>query len=313
MRLNCEMSTTLLQQTKCAICNTPGNSTQIYSENFQLGDFNPEVFSARRLPDRIHYRIVRCNECGLVRSDPVADQDTLAMLYNQSTFDYGNEVKGLRATYGRYIDRLNRFGCSKAALLEIGCGNGFFLEEAISRGFRSVWGVEPGAQVVAQAPEILRKRILCDMMRPGLFPRDTFDVVCLFQVFDHIPDPRALLQECLNVMRPGALVLILNHNVDSLSSRILGERSPIIDIEHTFLYSLRTLDLLARKCGMEVLDKGPVVNNYSLGYFIRLLPLSSRIKHIALRMLHAARAERFSLSIPIGNLFLIARKPLDGN
>jgi hypothetical protein len=51
--------------TCCAVCSTEGNSTVLYSANFSPEDFSPAVFSARRLPDRIHYRLVRCNSCGL--------------------------------------------------------------------------------------------------------------------------------------------------------------------------------------------------------------------------------------------------------
>jgi hypothetical protein len=56
----------------------------LYDANFEPADLNPAVFSARRLPDRVHYRMVRCGTCGLVRSDPVAHLNTLARLYEPS-------------------------------------------------------------------------------------------------------------------------------------------------------------------------------------------------------------------------------------
>jgi len=185
-----------LHPTKCPICDTDGNARELFPANLDFAAFNPAVYSARRLPDRVHYRMVRCNTCGLVRSDPVADPQLLAQLYARSNFDYELEVDDLRRTYGLYLDRLERFGVCKGKLLEIGCGNGFFLEEALRRGYSSVHGVEPSRAAIDRAREDIRPNIVNDILHPGLFPPGTFDTVCLFQTFDHISDPGSLLDEC---------------------------------------------------------------------------------------------------------------------
>lgn len=122
--------------TRCAICGTLDNSREIFAANFTEDAFNREIFSARRLPDRIHYRMVRCNTCDLLRSDPVASAETLAQLYKESSFSYGDETSGLRRTYGKYLDKMRACKIANKAgevntLLEIGCGNGFFLDEAL--------------------------------------------------------------------------------------------------------------------------------------------------------------------------------------
>src|SRR5205823_4220799 len=120
-----------------------GTATEIYHGTLSADAFSARVFSARRLPDGIHYRVVRCNSCGLVRSDPVAPEELLEQLYSESSFSYDAHVDSLIRTYGRYLARLDSFGAAKNDLLEIGCGNGFFLAEAARRGYRNVVGVEP--------------------------------------------------------------------------------------------------------------------------------------------------------------------------
>src|SRR5271168_2866756 len=87
-----------LSPTSCAICGTAGLAEELYAANFSPDALNPEVFSARRLPDRLHYRLVRCSSCGLVRSDPVADTELLGRLYERSTMTYQDEVPYLRQT-----------------------------------------------------------------------------------------------------------------------------------------------------------------------------------------------------------------------
>lgn len=307
MRAFQAMNQISLHPTRCAICNTEGNASELYPANFNISNFNPEIFSARRMPDRIHYRMVRCNSCGLVRSDPVADTATLSDLYQRSTFDYGAEVANLRRTYGRYLSKLDAFGARKDSLLEIGCGNGFFLEEAQARGYADVRGVEPSSEAIAHAAPTVRERIVCDMMHPGLFAEASFDAVCLLQVFDHLTDPAGVLAEAHRILKPGGLILILNHNVNALSARLLGERSPIFDLEHTYLYNPTTIARLAGDQGFTTLASGTVLNDYTLHYLARLLPLPGFLKHPLLALCRATPLGRLQLSVPLGNLYLIAR------
>ena len=295
--------------TSCAVCLTEGNATELYAANFSPEDFSPAVFSARRLPDRIHYRIVRCKSCGLVRSDPVADPSLVAKLYHESTFDYSQEVENLSRTYGSYLARLDRYGVNKGTLLEIGCGNGFFLKQASKQGFKDVQGVEPSESAISLADEQIRGGIACDIMRPGLYPRDSFDVICLFQVLDHIFDPGPLLETCWQILKPGGFVLCLNHNVEALSARLLKDRSPIIDIEHTYLYGPGTIGKLFSKAGFQARESGGVLNRYSANYLLRLLPLPMRIKDVIGRIGNKTGLGRMTFCT-LGNLYMIAQKPL---
>ena len=301
-----------LASTRCAICNTEGNATEVYAASFVSDTFSPGKFSARRLPDRVHFRIVRCNTCGLVRSDPVADSAILARLYSQSTFDYSDEAMNLRLTYGRYLAKLASYDVQKLALLEIGCGNGFFLEEAMGQGYAMVRGVEPSADSVARVKPNIRSLIVCDIMRPGLFQPEEFDVVCMFQVFDHIPDPSALLAECNHLLKPGGLVLCINHNIEAMSARIFKRSSPIIDIEHTYLFSPRTMSQIFLTRGFRVMRVGSVYNMCTAYYLARLMPLPSLLKRAVMMALAKSHIGRICLCLPLGNLYLIAQKPHRG-
>ncbi len=295
--------------TRCAICEREGDAAERWPATFDPEAFNARVFSARRLPDRVHYRMVTCNACGLVRSDPVAGEELLARLYESSSFDYGQEVQSLQATYGRALGWLEQRSSRREALLEIGCGNGFFLQQARRQGWREVRGVEPSADAVAKAPAELDGAIVQDMMGRGLFEPESFDAVCLFQVLDHISDPVALLEECIAVLRPGGHILALNHNVSAWSARLLGERSPIVDIEHTYLYSPATMRALFAKAGFTDGEVRSVRNTYSLAYLTQLVPLPTGLKARALPALRAGLAGRVRVTVPLGNLCLIARKP----
>lgn len=307
-RIGTASETISLSPTSCALCDTKDNATQLYPANFTVSDLNPEIFSARRLPDKIHYRIVQCNQCGLLRSDPVADATLLDRLYKASSFDYSNEVEDLKKTYRRYLNKINRFSKAKNSLLEIGCGNGFFLEEALQLGYMSIRGLEPSGQAISKASCLVAPHIVCDVMKPGLFEPESFDVVCFFQALDHIPDPNAFLRECFRILKPGGFVLCLNHNATAFSARLMGEKSPIVDIEHTYLYSPKTISALFRKHNFTIKEIGSATNTNSLFYLTRLVPFPAPIKNFLLHALRNSFLGRIRLSLPLGNLYCIGQK-----
>jgi SAM-dependent methyltransferase len=297
-----------LGATRCAICGFADEADEVYAPSLSPDAFTPATFSARRPPDRVHYRMVRCRRCGLVRSDPTASAEVMADLYRGSTFDYGEELQGLRATYGKALDRVAARVPSRHGLLDIGCGNGFVLGLALDRGWDGVRGVEPSADAIARAPSALASMIVHDIMRPGLFASESFDAVTLFQVLDHMPDPLTLLRECRKILRPGGVVLALNHNVSAWSARLLGERSPIVDVEHTYLYSPETMRKLFEQAGFAEITVGAVCNTYSLAYLVHLLPFPERLKASVVPRLRHTRAGRFQLTVPLGNLCLVAHR-----
>jgi SAM-dependent methyltransferase len=297
----------LLAPTPCAICGTLGNADELYPATYDEAAFNERIFSARRIPDTIHYRMVRCRTCGLVRSDPSADQASLSDLYERSSFDYAAEVPNLRRTYGRYLAKA-KSRSRGLSLLEIGCGSGFMLEDALVQGYESVRGVEPSHKAIAAASLAVRDRIVPGIMKPGLFEAGEFDTACMFQVFDHLPEPGAVLDQVRAVLSPGGVLLCFNHNVTSISARLLGERSPIVDIEHCYLYSLQTIKRLMEGHGFDVVDAGAATNTLSLRHFLHLLPAPASLKRGLLNAADSTRIGRLPLRIPLGNLYAIGRR-----
>lgn len=308
MHVMIPMMSKILLQTPCALCEDNAPFDILYKANFDQNSFSREVFSARRLPDRCHYQIVRCRHCGLVRSNPVINPEILEKLYRESIFDYDTEVGNLKKTYGFYLDWATATIRSKKGLLEIGCGNGFVLDWALDHGWSDVTGIEPSMDAIAKASDRVREQIVPRMFRPGVFSENQFRVVTLFQVLDHLPDPNQTIEEIHRILKPNGVVLAINHNVRALGARLLKSRCPIIDIEHTYLYDKETMRKLFEKHGFKVETVFSVRNWYGLGYWAQLMPLPQPIKHALLRFLRVTRLGHLRLRLGVGNLGLIARK-----
>lgn len=299
-----------LIQTQCAICHSYNNYQIIYRSNFTQENFNADIFSARRLPDRVHYQIVKCNEDGLVRSNPVLDEYNLSKLYQKSKFTYKHEINNLIASYIRALKPLLTRLAKKSCVLEIGCGNGFILEALYKRGYKNVFGVEPSIDAVKKASKTMIRQIKTSALKKNLFPEAAFDFIFFFQTFDHIPDPNEFLDICYYLLKKDGFILAFNHDVDSFSSKLLGVKSPIIDIEHTYLYTAKTITKIFKKHKFKVQKVYSPVNIISLRHFLWLLPLPRTIKKNTLRVKKTVFSNILDISFPIklGNICVIAKK-----
>ena len=295
-------------ETLCAICETAEFDREIYRANLDDSSSSYDVFSARRTPDRRHYRMVQCQNCGLVRSNPIFDDLSIAGLYAGSHFTYDEEATFAAQTYIRYLkNALHHLGHAKARLLEIGCGNGFFLKEAKAIGVDEVYGVEPSHEAVEKSGD-LEEQIYVGMFESNIYPANYFDLICAFQVFDHIAKPNPFLANVRHYLKQGGLALFINHDIGSLAAFLLGERCPMIDVEHTYLYNRMTLRKIFEKNNMEVLDVFSVSNSYPLNYWMKLAPFPSPVKNFLMDKLEDSDLGRLPCRLSVGNIGIIARK-----
>lgn len=290
----------------CPLCGSKKNYSVLYRRNFSEADFNKEVYSARRLPDRIHYQIVKCLQDGLIRSTPILEPVDLNKLYQESLFTYEEEISSLGKSYLAVLDKVLPNLNKDSNILEVGCGNGFMLEKLFESGYKNIFGVELSIDAAKKADEKIRKRIYLQSVYRARLKNDFFDLIFLFQTFDHLASPNLFLKKCRQLLKRGGYILTLNHNIDSLQARILGEKSPIIDIEHTFFYSSKTARLAFENNGFKVIESFSPKRLISLKSLFRLLPIPSLVKESIVDSKNKILDQ--SLNIRLGNLCLIARK-----
>jgi len=296
-----------LQKTSCAICSTDTFDQEVYAANFRPEDLNPEVFSARRLPDHLYYRMVICRQCGLMRANPVLSSESLSVLYKRSHGHDGQLSQAAADTYLRYFqENFSPFPFQKR-VLEIGCGPGYFLKTLIQHECQQVHGVEPSLEAVEQSGE-LKGLIHNGMFISGIYPKEYFDIICAFQMFDHLSDPVKFLKSCQEYVKPGGKLFIILHNINSWPARITGSHCPMLDIEHPILYNPRTIFKIIEANGFTVEKKFSVLNRYPLRYWLQLMPLPLGLKKLLLDFLQKSPIGNILLTLGLGNMGIIARK-----
>jgi SAM-dependent methyltransferase len=132
------------------------------------------------------------------------------------------------------------------AVLDIGCGSGTLLGLLKERGFRPT-GVDFSPEAARIARQENGVRVVVGSLDQAGFPNDSFDIVTLFHVMEHVTDPRNLLAEASRILKPDGALIVQVPNIDSWQFRAFGPRWYGLDIpRHVIDYSqqamLRLLD-----------------------------------------------------------------------
>ena len=133
-------------------------------------------------------------------------------------------------------------------LLEVGCGSGIFAKAAATSGF-DVTALEPGARY-EDARRLLGDHVHRETWEDFLPARERYDVVCAWEVVEHLPDPRAFVLAALEALRRGGVLALSTPNARSWSVLLLGDHDPMLcPDEHVQLFTRSGLRRLVEYCG----------------------------------------------------------------
>jgi SAM-dependent methyltransferase len=210
--------------------------------------------------------------------------------------DYESDRAPLREKAERLLPRIERYA-APGRLLDVGCAYGYTLEVARERGWE-VAGIEPAARVAEAAARRLGVRVDPDLIGARLLA-GSFDAVTLWDVIEHLPDPRAALLEVARLLRPGGICSLATPDAGSLAARVLGARweERMKMPEHIFFFHRNSLAALLKECGFEPLDWTTVGKRMSveetLTRLVPAAPAAVRGLRAALRALGLARASAY--------------------
>jgi SAM-dependent methyltransferase len=299
-----------LEPRYCALCGADALKAEKYAANFSDDDFNAAVFSARRMPDGRHFRFARCTTCGLLFSDPACDPSTLEALYTRAAVTYDRQEEQIYGSYAPVLDRALPRLRHRGDFLEIGGGRGFMLAWGVQNGFARQIEVEPSSDAEEKfEPPGPNGRFIRGIFKKGLLPDASVSLACFFQMLDHIPDPLGFLKDVVAALEPGGAAVCVTHDTSALSARLLGEKSPIFDIEHTYLYNPDNLKRLFAKAGFTAIETFPVSNAYAVRHWLHLAPLPSLVKKPLTRVLERTKVAELKLRVNAGNFGIVGVKP----
>ena len=169
--------------------------------------------------------VVRCSRCGFLFSSRVLSDDAMRAYY-EGTFGSQRHLLGQRVnarTNAVVVEQLLEVRRVKT-WLDIGCGYGFLVKWLIEQGIGAE-GVELSDQE-AEYAQGAGLPVHHSLLSGAGLQSNHYDVVSCFEVIEHISDPRAMVAEMSEYVRPGGYLLIMTDNFESAPVRKLRGAFP---------------------------------------------------------------------------------------
>jgi SAM-dependent methyltransferase len=292
----------------CPLCGSTDDGDVFATERVDEASLDRYAFASRKRPEHMRLRLVCCPVCDLVYASHVPAPEVLAEAYEAAAFDSAIEARFAARTYIRSLDGIVSTLPDRHGALDIGTGEGAFLGELLDLGFTAVGGVEPSTEPIGSAEPRIAGLIEHDVFRSDVRPTASLSLVTCFQTIEHVPDPAALVRDAARLLKPGGVLAIVCHDRRAPVNRLLGLRSPIIDVEHQQLFSPASITRLLQLAGLADVGHRAIRNSYPLRYWIRLLPLPRRRSELTERLVSRGRIGDRPFTLPVGNLLAWGRK-----
>lgn len=200
-----------------------------------------------RASDRpITLTVCQCVRCGFVQIPPVLDDsyyDDYMMVATHSP-----QMQAFQAEQASGF--VGRFGLAGKTVVEIGCGDGNYLDHLLRAGAK-VSGIEPSRVTrelaLARGHSVEAGYLTATRRLPGA----PFDAFVTRQVLEHVPDIHGLLAGISHNLKPGAVGLV---EVPSLEKAVEDARFYDFFSDHVNYFSFKTLRLALEMHGFEVLE-----------------------------------------------------------
>lgn len=224
-------------------------------------------------PDRLLgtpglYSVVRCDDCGLLRTNPRPTPAAIDQHYPATYVPFNLDAErkqglagALRELLGRRFEQ--RYGRtdlvvappdgSGRRLLDVGAGSGTYAYRMSAAGW-DVWALEPSDMAARAAVDVLGRERVCSARIEGAeYPESFFDLVTVNHVLEHLHEPVTGLRRLRRWIRPGGHIRVTVPNVDSPDRKLLGSSWLGFDLpRHLYHFAPDTIGRLLEHCGYVV-------------------------------------------------------------
>jgi SAM-dependent methyltransferase len=259
-----------LEHVPCNLCGADDPET-VYEARYDAGAGSSRdlVRTFRASGDELLIdRLVRCRRCGLEYIDPRPRSGDIVAAYSEGDDPaYVSQVEARERTFAAALSRIERLVPHKGRLLDVGTAAGAFLAAAKARGWDAE-GCEPNRWMAEWG-----SRRYGVVIRPGElfdhdYPAHAFDVVTLWDVVEHTPDPARVVKRIGELLKPGGLLIVNYPDRGSWIARLLGRRWPFLSSVHLYYFTRGTLAKLLESSGFQVTDQRPHFQWLELDYLL---------------------------------------------
>jgi len=266
--------------------------------------------------------IYRCNSCQLGQTDLKKDYKRFVKEFYSKGYYEGDPTRSAYADYEldkplivKNMSKLLSFVAPKkktGKLLDVGCAFGYFVELALSRGY-DAYGFDPSAFAVSKARELVgKKRILEGAIEEVAYPKASFDVITMFDVFEHLENPLADMKKLSGLLKPDGIIIIATGDTQSWAAKIMKRRwTFFIPPQHIFFFDRKNVTSLLRRAKLKPRTWYRVGKWLSLGYILHLARTTgeSKIARVVYKFVKGTILMRLPFYVPMkDNMVILANK-----
>ncbi|MCH7564189.1 MAG: class I SAM-dependent methyltransferase [Gemmatimonadetes bacterium] len=209
-------------------------------------------------------QVVRCTNCGLVFLNPRLVPSRLTAIYESEGYYRRSQTEeGPPRGYADYLslrDHL-RFvadevlrplkGMTPGKVLDVGCSMGIVLDRFREHGWQP-YGVDVSPYATDHARRELGITVFTGTVEQVDLPSESLDLITMLLTVEHLSDPKSVLRDLNNVLKPGGVLVVGTHDIEGFWPRIVGPRWRHFEMpEHVYLFSRRTLTRMLAEVGLE--------------------------------------------------------------
>lgn len=254
----------------------------------QLADINCPICNSPEIVAKKHKKysnLRQCLNCQLAFIHPKPTQTEIKKLYNQ---DYFNNPQSHRCGYENYqkdkeliiktsylrLNQIEKYKPDKGKLLDVGCAMGFFLEAAQERGW-DIYGIDVSPAATSVVKKQLDGRVFTGTLEEIPFPRHNLDVITMWDVIEHVSDPKKLLQQARILLKNDGVLVLTTPNSRSLWAKLMKDKWIGYKDEHFFYFNRKNLKLLLEQTGFSIKAVKAAGKFIQLQMFIKRISLYS--------------------------------------
>lgn len=194
------------------------------------------------------FSILACDRCGAAQTFP--PPENLDKYY----VGYHGKRHGFTADYCarrrlRWLEKSSDSGEKTKRLLDVGCGEGTFLEAAKKRGWLAV-----GTETIAEKFRDSDLEVFSDLAQvKAKYGAESFDAVTMWHTLEHFRTPREVLRQVFELLAPRGVLLVAVPDAGGWQARASGRYWLHLDVpRHLFHFGFESLNLLLRQSGFQV-------------------------------------------------------------
>jgi 2-polyprenyl-3-methyl-5-hydroxy-6-metoxy-1,4-benzoquinol methylase len=255
-------------------------------------------------------RIVQCNECSLKYVTPQLDSKDLITAYSKGSDEqFVSQNKWRMITFKKCLNEVEKATKGeKGKILDIGTAGGAFLKVAKDSGW-DAYGIEPNKWLCNWCNENYGIKIQNGTLESTNYKPKTFDVITLWDVLEHVPDPTDTLKRCKELLKDDGIIVVNYPDIGSLPAKLMGSKWVFLLSVHLWYFTPKTMKKMFIKNGFEPIKFKNHWQTLSLGYLIyRMEAYSKSLSNLGKNLVKRLRLENVSIPYWLGQTLAIAKK-----